>query len=100
MAWELKSIPRFLIRYGTVVFIPWLFIGVLLGSGRIITAMALVMSLWFGTGFFIEGYLDIRSELRRERYLGAVIDFIFYGFGLMIALVTIYVIVKEVILRK
>jgi hypothetical protein len=97
---ELRSISRFLLRYAAPVFIPWMLIGALLGSRAVLIALFPVSMLWLGTAVFIDGYLDIRSGLRRKRYLGAATDFMCYGFGLMIALVTIYVIVKDAILRK
>ncbi|HSP62312.1 MAG TPA: hypothetical protein VLQ90_04950 [Pyrinomonadaceae bacterium] len=82
------------------VFIPWTLVGVVLGKAIIFTTLALVMSLWFGTGFLIEGYLSIRSLIRRKKYVGALIDFIFHGFGVMIALVVLYTMMVHGIIRK
>jgi hypothetical protein len=102
VSWELKGVSRFLL-YAAPVFIPWLLIGVLLGllgSRTVLIALFPVSILWLGTGFFIDGYLEVRSLLRRKKYLSALISFIFYGFFVMIAPVSIYLMVKNWILGK
>jgi hypothetical protein len=96
-------VSRFLLRYAAPVFIPWLLIGVLLGllgSRTVLIALFPVSILWLGTGFFIDGYLEVRSLLSRKQYLGVLMSFIFYGLALMIALVSICAMVKDWILGE
>lgn len=100
MAWELRSVSQFLLRYAGPVFLPWMLIGVLLGSRTVLIVLFLVSMLWLGTACFIEAYLDLRSLLRRKKYLSALISFIFYGPFVMIAPISIYLLVKHVILGK
>ena len=95
-----KSFLRLLGRYGVAVFLSWALIGVLLGSGTVLMALVLVMMTSFGTALMIQGYYDIRPLIRRKKYVGILVSLIFYGFGLMIALVTLYTIVVDGIFRK
>jgi hypothetical protein len=97
---RLKAVSRFLSRLFLPVVFPWALIGVLLGSTKMLTGLALVMSLWMGVVVVIEGGLSIVSQYRRKEYLNLVLTIIPYGFGAMIAFGTFYLVMKHAVFGK
>ena len=92
--------PKLVRSLAAIVFATWAAIGLLLGSGAALTALALVMIVFFGTGIALEGYRQVRSDVRGKKYRHALIELAIDAFGVAIALVTLYGIVIHGMFKK